>query len=196
MNKNTATIISLDEARDTFNNETHSPPSKEIHKGFSQRFNALIDLVEELPVPSERGRRAYIAHVTGFSKPTVDEWLSKDKPPQDTNLRKIVNFMLGYIPGNYNIAQVESWLRYGEEAVSNPFLATPQDERLMSLRPLAGRFIAQAGRNLGLPVTAYSLQQVMNDTINILVDFDIDEAVDTQPAVISMIEGLILQYKK
>jgi hypothetical protein len=196
MNTNSATVISIDEAKKAYQADAASVVPQDIHSGFSLRFNQLLDSVEGLPIPSARGRRSYVAKITGFSKPSVDEWLSKDKPPSDTNLRKIVQFLLGYIPGSFNIARVESWLRYGEAAVDNPFAKQQLEEHLTVLRPLAGKLIAQAARNLNKPVTSYSLQTVMANTIDMLADFSIHSESDCEPALQSMIEGLIIQHSK
>ncbi len=56
---------------------------QDIYPGFSERINHLIDLSVPSCPPIDKGRCAYIATLTGATKPSVGDWLSRNKPPRD-----------------------------------------------------------------------------------------------------------------
>jgi len=90
----------------------------EIHNGFSERLNWLLDLSNLNAPPLNNGRVSWTAEVTNSSRPAVMDWLKHDKPPKSVTLRKLVIFLHNHLPPIFSEAPVlEAWLRYGPEVL-------------------------------------------------------------------------------
>ncbi len=192
-------VIPLDVVRQVYQAEAENFDGEECFPGFSERLNHLIDLTQGLDIPAlqHRGRLAYVAKITGHSKPAVADWLKKNKPPRDDTLRSLVSFFLHHIDGNYNTLRVESWLRYGEEATSNPFTSARQEESDdTALRPLAFGLIAEAGRRMDLTVASYELQAVLEDTLIMLKDYGVNGSADIQEPMTDLVSYYIQQHPR
>ena len=141
----------------------------EAFPGFSERLNNLIDLAD-VDIPSlDDGRQAYISTLLQASKMAPGDWLKKDKPPKTATLRKLVNYLIAHLPGDHNPYKIEAWLKYGEEAVSNPFNSAPQANQ--ALIPLATTLIVSVAKEIGIPPHEFDLSNVLTATVETLSDF-------------------------
>ncbi|WP_018690927.1 hypothetical protein [Algicola sagamiensis] len=147
----------------------------DIHAGFSKRFNEMIDL-SNIDVPLGNGRAAYLHKLWGYSKPSIGDWINKNKPPKDTNLVKIVTFFLNHIPTKYDILpeRVVSWLKFGPSVCPNPFdKAMDSDPIEQKVIPLAMEVIATETKRLEIRPSSYDLDQVLSYATKILADFEV-----------------------
>ncbi len=87
----------------------------EIHAGFSERLNWLLDASDLNPPPLDAGRVSWLAKLTSYSRPAVMDWLKYDKPPKCTTLRKLVSFLNRHHlpPIMSSTPRIEAWLQYG-----------------------------------------------------------------------------------
>jgi len=155
--------------------------------GLSNRMNLLIDFADIDAPPIDNGRITYMAALTGSSKPAVTDWLSKDKPPKAANFKRLVAYLISYVPGGpYTPTRVEAWLRYGDEVIPCPFNA-PFSSMTQELIPLATSLIAEITKTQGIEACEYNLEKVLNDTVQMLLGFNlthIDEIDDTHRHII------------
>ena len=168
--KNSVTnVVSLHQLQKEFE-ETQAASITEHFAGFSQRMNELIDLTDiDIPAMHD-GRQAYLSSLLQSSKMSSADWLKKNRPPKASTLRNIVVYLLNHIPGSYNPLRVEAWLKYGDEAVPNPFEARLDNQ---SLIPLAAALIASEAKTLAIPPAAFDLNNVLSCTVDMLADFHI-----------------------
>lgn len=94
----------------------------EIHAGFSERLNWLLDASDMNPPPLDAGRVTWLAELTSSSRPATMDWLKHDRPPKSVTLRKLVSFINGHLPPIMSSTpKVEAWLKYGHEAVDKTY---------------------------------------------------------------------------
>ncbi|MFC1336815.1 MAG: hypothetical protein G8D89_18305 [gamma proteobacterium symbiont of Clathrolucina costata] len=162
----------------------------EIFPGFSERLNHLIDLTDlEIP-PLDDGRQAHIASLLQSSKMAPGDWLKKDKPPKTSTLRKLVTYLLRHISGNHNPLKVEAWLKYGDEALPNPFDQNTSDNQ--DLIPLATTLIVSVARENNIPANDFDLSKVLTTTVDMLADFRLSH----ESMIESVHRKIIAQYIK
>ena len=90
----------------------------EIHAGFSDRLNWLLDLSDLDAPPLNNGRISWTAEITNSSRPAVMDWLKHDKPPKSVTLRKLVIFLHNHLPPIFReVPALEAWLRYGPDVL-------------------------------------------------------------------------------
>jgi len=173
--------------REEFKN-TPSASVEEIFPGFSERFNILLDL-SDLEIPKSRGKAAYVAELFETSQMAPADWLKKDKPPKPATLRKIVIFLLNHIDKVYSSLKVEAWLKYGDEAVGNPFSYKEEEK---SLIPLAAGLISEVAKANKISAVSFELTKVLSAVVKTLSDFEVSD--------ISLIERvhheIVLQHIK
>lgn len=174
----------------------------EGYPGSSERLNDFIDLAGHKDVPPlHRGREAYIAMLTGSSKPAAADWLKWDKPPKDkskegkASLLKLVTYFLKYIPGEYNPLRVIAWIRYGDDAVPDPFSHLRMADQAHALIPLAAQIIVEEAQNANINASEFDLQEVLSETVKVLNDFSLThiDLVETTHRVI--IRQIINSYR-
>ncbi|MCU7917253.1 MAG: hypothetical protein KZQ95_02705 [Candidatus Thiodiazotropha sp. (ex Epidulcina cf. delphinae)] len=189
MNKSEKKVVRLHRQIEEFN-QTTSGTVSEVFPGFSKRLNHLIDLTD-LNVPAmDDGRQAYISALLQASKMAPGDWLKKNKPPKTTTLRKLVIYLLSRIPGDHNPFKIEAWLKYGDEAVQNPFNSMPQNSQ--ALIPLATALIVSVAKEINVTANEFDLNKVLSATVETLSDFQLTHE--------SMVEAvhrkIIAQYIK
>lgn len=155
--------------RDRFKSEAHenSADIEQFFPGFSVRFNIFLELCElEEPIPPlGDGRVNFLVELFDTNRISVAQWLNKDMPPKTTTLRRIVRFLLKYIPGgDYHPVKVEAWLKYGEQAVRNPFVLHKTDR----LTPLAHTLINTISHEIGIPPASIMFERALNETLQYL----------------------------
>ncbi len=189
-------VTSLEQYRQEYKTEAENCSVTEVFPGFSNRLNQLMDHTQDLNIPAmdERGRIAYIHKITGHSKPAVSDWLKKDILPRDQTLRGLITFLLRHIPGDHNVLRVESWVRFGEEATPSPLALNQEETDTESLRPLAAKLIAEAGKTLNLTVSRYDLQGTMEDVTQMLADYGVSSFEDIQPPMSDLAKYYIQQH--
>jgi hypothetical protein len=189
-------VTSLERYREEYKAEAENCSVTEVFPGFSERLNLLMDHTEDLNIPAmdERGRIAYIHKITGHSKPAVSDWLKKDILPRDQTLRGLITFLLRHIPGDYNVLRVESWVRFGDEATPCPLSLNKGESDTVSLRPLAAKLIADAGKDLTLTVSSYDLQNTMEDVTQMLADYGVRSFEDIQQPLRDLAKYYIQQH--
>ena len=94
----------------------------EIHAGFSERLNWLLDASDMNPPPLDAGRVTWLAEVTSSSRPAAMDWLKHDRPPKGVTLRKLVSFINEYLPPIMSSTpKIEAWLKYGPDVVDKTY---------------------------------------------------------------------------
>ncbi|MFA0809493.1 hypothetical protein [Microbulbifer epialgicus] len=170
----------------------------EIHAGFSRRLNYLIE-ISDIDAPSMNdGRITFIAEILDVSRPAVTDWLSKNKPPKETNLFEVVGYFLKHIEGGDDIlpARVVSWLRYGEEVSPCPFQVEYEDQTHKELMPLAASIIVSEAKSMGLGATSYDLGKVLPKTVSTLADFELRTIEDVQDVHRQIIQQHIQNHSR
>ena len=191
-------IASLDQFRREYREEAESQETEGVFPGFTHRLNLLIDKAEGLDIPSinDRGRMAYIHKLTGHSKPAVSDWLQKDTLPRDQTLRSLIAFLLRHIPGEHNVMRVEAWVRFGEEATTNPFSAPRAADDQTALRPLAAKLIAKSSKDMNISVSSYDLLGTMDDVVKMLMDYGVSGPDDIQGPMEDLTKYYIQQHQR
>lgn len=151
----------------------------EAFPGFSRRLNDLIDLADPAIPRMDGGRQAYISALLQASKMAPGDWLKKDKPPKTVTLRKLVNYLLSRMPGDYNPYKIEAWLKYGDAAIGNPFDLTPQENQ--ALIPLATTLIVSVAKEINIPPNEFDLNRVLSATVETLSDFKLTHESMVEP---------------
>lgn len=91
----------------------------EIYEGFSQRLNQILDQ-SSLNVPKlNEGRGAWLAKLSGASKPAASDWLLHDKPPKQTRLRALIIMIAKYLPFELEVPVIEAWVLYGSKELTS-----------------------------------------------------------------------------
>ena len=144
---------------------------KEFYPGFSDRLNAFIDLTSVNIPPMNKGRQTALAELFDVSKVVCADWLKKDRVPKVQTLRTMVATFLSYIDGDYNELRVEAWLKYGDEAIPNPFVQV--DEYQQHLLPIAASLVVQVVKRVNLSINEIDLDHAIKKTIEILKRFEI-----------------------
>jgi hypothetical protein len=150
---------------------------REIHAGFSERFNFFIDITD-LEIPSVNGGRVtYLSELFELSRPVIGEWLSKDRPPKDSTLFDVAGFLAKHVSGGEKIpvALIVSWLRYGEKITKCPLkvggnFSEPGEKAFLHV---AANIVANEARKLHLSSDEYDLRDVLDRTISTLKDFQL-----------------------
>ncbi|MCG8381721.1 MAG: hypothetical protein MJA28_05800 [Gammaproteobacteria bacterium] len=94
----------------------------EIHAGFSERLNWLLDASDMNPPPLDAGRVTWLAELTSSSRPATMDWLKHDRPPKGVTLRKLVSFINGHLPPIMSSTpKIEAWLKYGPDVVDKTY---------------------------------------------------------------------------
>lgn len=145
----------------------------EVFPGFSERFNKLIDMCD-LDIPRlDDGRQAYIGNLFEASKPAAGDWLKKDCPPKPTTLRTIVISLLKHLKpehqGDHHPLKVEAWMKYGDEAIGNPFAAMEYDR----LSPLVATLLARISKEIGVGPLAFNFDAALRETLALLREYNI-----------------------
>ena len=187
MDKNGKNVVQLHRQREEFNKTTLGTVT-EVFPGFSNRLNILIDLTDLNIPPLDDGRQSYISTLLQASKMAPGDWLKKDKPPKTATIRKLITFLLSHIPGEYNPLKVEAWLKYGDEALPNPFNSEQPDNQ--NLIPLATTLIVTVSKENNIPANEFDLSRVLNITVEMLADFGLDH----ESMIESVHKKIILQY--
>ena len=170
----------------------------EIYPGFSNRLNQIIDLTD-LDIPAlSTGRQAHMVNLFEASRVVVTDWLKNDKPPRPATLRKIVVFLLKHLGGIHNELRVEAWLKYGDEAVGNPF-HNPTGQ-LHPLTPLATILVHEETKRLNINALGLDLQACLVATVGTLIDFELSSVEQILPAhrniIRSHIEKALSNWEK
>jgi len=162
-------VIPLQNYQKEFN-KTHVDES-EIFVGFSKRLNYMLDLADINCPLIDRGRQAYIAKVFESSKMASADWLKKDRVPKPLTLRRMVQFLINHISGEYNDLRVEAWLKYGEPAIPSPFKSLDQMNRVSM--PLAMSIIALVSSHHEIRASTFDLNIVLEQTLLLLASENI-----------------------
>lgn len=168
--------------------KTSSAPVTEIHAGFSERLNYLID-TSTIDVPkASDGRFGYIADLFDGNKSGVHGWLTKNKAPKESTLFQIVEFFLKHIESGSHIlaARVVTWLKYGDNIIPCPF-RQDTDASKDKLIPVAAQLIAQITNSESITPDKYDLAAVLEYTVEILFNFqitNIDQVKDAHRLII------------
>lgn len=95
--------------------------NSELHSGFSERFNYLLD---KAGYPGmNQGRLTMLSEDEAMSMSGVRNWVVENIPPKASKLLEICERLLNEkIKGSYNPKRVAGWLEYGDEVVPNPFV--------------------------------------------------------------------------
>lgn len=182
MNKKKPKVVQLHQQIEEINQTTPEAVGEEF-PGFSHRLNKLIDLTDLDIPPLDGGRQAHIASLLQASKMAPGDWLKKDKPPKNSTLRKLVNYLLLHIPGTHSPLKVLAWLKFGNEAVNDPFSNSQPDNQ--DLIPLATALIVSVTRENSIHANEYDLSKVLRETVEMLAGFNLTHE--------SMIEPIHLQ---
>lgn len=165
-----------------------------LFPGFSSRLNELIDYVYEDVPPKNEGRYTWLSELVGASKPSASMWLDQDRAPRDETLGHIVNHILDGFKGykSSNIDRIKTWLLYGEDVIQNPF-KTYSDEQLAVL-PLALQLVAECVNTQKIKHTTYDFQKLVDATLNLLVDQQIQHHNEVKPQHIKLISGYLKKF--
>lgn len=188
MSKSEKKVIQLHRQIEEINHT--SGTISEAFPGFSERLNHLIDLADLDIPPLDDGRQACISTLLRASKMAPGDWLKKDKPPKTATLRKLVSYLLSHIPGELNPYKIEAWLKYGDEAVSNPFNSTPQENQ--ALIPLAITLIISVAKEINIPPNEFDLNKVLSVTVETCSEFRLTHESMVEPVH----RKIIAQYIK
>lgn len=155
--------------RDQLKIETKEPTSAEVQHlfpGFSKRFNDFLDLCElEEPIPPlGDGRVNFLVALFDTNRISVAQWLNKDMPPKTPTLRRIVTSLAKHVKGEHHPFKIEAWLKYGDEAVRNPFVFHPSDK----LSPMAHTLIHNISHEIGISTADISLERTVKETLQYL----------------------------
>ncbi len=162
--------------------------------GSSKRLNDFINLANTDVPPLHNGRDAFIARLADVSKTAAADWLKRDKPPKDTSdddkasLYKLVCYFLKYIEGQHKPLRVMAWIRYGEEAIPDPFARLRNRAHEQALLPLAAHLVVELAAIESIPTSSFNLETTLKDTAGMLVSFgisDIESVEDAHKIVIS-----------
>jgi len=179
MTRSDSVVRSIDDYKKEMR-DVKSATVEQINAGFSNRLLTFIGQ-SDIDIPKlDEGMITYIAKLFETSKPAASDWLTKNKPPKEATLLKIVKFFLNHIEGGDNIlvTRVISWLRYGDGAVPSPFKQEGKPEGYLELSPLAASLIVEEAKEIGLDASDYDLEKVLPQTVNLLITYDISD--DTQ----------------
>ncbi|MCX4030157.1 hypothetical protein H0A36_17440 [Endozoicomonas sp. SM1973] len=174
-------VLLSDHKKEYENTEGPGLEDNGVYSGFSDRMNEFLDHVKmDLP-PLDKGRISYIAELTGCSRQIVSIWLTKNKPPRDsvdqdkkTSLFKLVAYFMKHLDTDVSLYRIVAWLRYGDEAIESPFKQKQVDDLKQELLiPLAAKVIVEEAKAANMSMSAFNLQLVLEETLNILFDFDV-----------------------
>jgi len=191
-------VIQMDVLRQEYNEEKQQSQAHKSSEGFSDRFNELIDQVQDLGIPARdvRGRQSKIAKMTGHSKPSVSDWLAKDKLPNDEIFPSLIRFFLHHTPYSLNALRVESWLRYGEEATPNPFTLDEHQEETEALNLIAFQLLTDTVKEKQIGVSSYDMQAVLDDIYDVLKSFGVQPGDEVPKPLTKLVSTFITKHSK
>lgn len=178
--------------RDRLNLETPDPSSADIQQlfpGFSLRFNYFLDLCElDEPIPPlGDGRGAFLSTLFECSRISVGHWLKNDMPPKTPTLRRIVTALLKHVKGDLHPFKVEAWLKYGDEAIRNPFVFHPSDR----LSPLAHTLVNSISHEIGVSPASISIERTIKETLQYLHSLQLSSHSQLAPDQLAIVAQII-----
>lgn len=193
MNKNNPKVVQLHQQIEEINQTTPKVVTEEF-PGFSDRLNKLIDLTDLGIPPLDGGRQAHIASLLQSSKMAPGDWLKKDKPPKNSTLKRLVNYLLSHIDGSHSPLKIQAWLKFGDEAVNDPFCDPQPDNQY--LIPLATALIVAVTRENGIPASEYELSRVLCETVEMLAGFNLTHESMIEPVHLQIIYQYIKSHPR